>query len=457
MDKKKQTTYYTQQTNLALTNFPFSIQTTHKELIYAIVIIKKAAAQANYQSGNISQEIANAIEKVCDEILVGKFDDQFVTPALQGGAGTSINMNVNEVIASRATQLVQEHGKSIIIHPNDHVNCSQSTNDVNPSALKIASIRLFIQLIETIQNAELTFAEKALEFSGVVKLGRTHLQDAVPTTLGDEFSAYAAIMQRHKKHLQELLPYLCDLNLGGTAIGNSLNASPEYIATVYEELRNITKLPLKEAENLMSQTSSQTDFLMLSQALVLATLDLSKIASDIRLMASGPNGGFYEITLQNLQAGSSIMPGKVNPILPESVNQLYFLISGNNLTIEHAAHAAQLELGVMFPILADRLITSLKLTSEVINNFMQKCVLHIKANREQCLEHLERSTAYATVLTPLLGYDKVSQIVKEAIAQKKTIREIVLEKNILDKEVFDQTIHPKQNSEYKKDNTYLLI
>ncbi|HSW97790.1 MAG TPA: aspartate ammonia-lyase [Candidatus Saccharimonadales bacterium] len=434
----QQKSYYGHQTTLALSNFPFSMHTVQKELIYAMVTVKKAAAMANATAGTIPVEIKDAIEQACDDILSGKFDNQFVTPALQGGAGTSMNMNVNEVIATLATEILSKQGKKIIVHANDHVNCSQSTNDVNPSALKIVCVTLLNKVIETVASAEVIFLEKSVEYTDVVKLGRTHLQDAIPTTLGAELGAYAAILNRHKRHLQEILPYLYELNLGGTAIGNSINAPEKYIDAVYTSLQKVTKIPVKKAENLMSQTSSQTDFVMLSQALVLVTLDLSKIASDIRLLSSGPNGGLGEISLQNLQAGSSIMPGKINPVLPESINQLYFLVSGNNLTIEQAAQGAQLELGVMFPILADRLLTSLKLTAEVINNFMQKCILHIQANPEQCKEHLEKSTAYATLLTPVLGYDKTSEIVKKALAQKKTIRQITLENNYLDKKTFDR-------------------
>jgi aspartate ammonia-lyase len=430
-------TYYANQTALATTNFPFSIHHAKKELMYGVASVKKAAAIANYSAGNISHDVMAAITIASDEALAGRFDDQFITPALQGGAGTSINMNVNEVIAARATELLKEQGKDTVVHPNDHVNRSQSTNDVNPSALKIASAQLLMRLIERVEVADRIFAEKSKECADVVKLGRTHLQDAVPTTLGAEFATQSAIMKRHKQHLQDLLPYLYDLNMGGTAIGSSANASPEYIDAVYKALREITKLPIKRAKNFASQTGSQTDFVMVSQALVLLTLDLSKIASDIRLMASGPNGGFGEITLMSLQPGSSIMPGKVNPVLPESINQLYFLVSGNNLTIEHAAHAAQLELGVMGPILADELITSLKLSSEVIDNFMQHCVRHIKANPEQCRQHLEKSTAYATLLTPTLGYDKVSKAVKEAVNEKKTIREVIVGKGYLAEENFD--------------------
>lgn len=438
--------YYANQTELATINFPFSIHHAQKELIYGIAIVKKAAARANYQAANISHDIATAIAIACEEILAGKFDDQFITPALQGGAGTSINMNVNEVVATRATEILKEKGKDVIVHPNDHVNRSHSTNDVNPSGLKIASASLLGSLIERVDVADQIFTEKAKEFAEVLKLGRTHLQDALPTTLGAEFASYAAIMQRHKKRLQALLPYLYEINMGGTAIGSSANASPAYIDAIYPALRDITKLPIKRANNFASQTGSQTDFVMVSQALVLLTLDLSKIASDVRLMASGPSGGLGEITLTSLQPGSSIMPGKVNPVLPESINQLYFLVSGNNLTIEHAAHGAQLELGVMGPILADELIMSLKLSAEVIDNFMQHCVRQIKANPERCREHLEKSTAYATLLTPILGYDVVSSAVKQAIASHKTIREVIVDGGYLSEADFNGAITLKQTS-----------
>lgn len=410
------------QTQKALENFPFSGPRVHKELIYAIVLIKKAAAKANHQSIKIVS--------ACDEILAGKYDDQFSLPALQGGAGTSINMNVNEVIATLAE-----------VHPNDHVNMSQSTNDVNPSALKIVSIELAQKLIETVKTCIVAFENKAKDFAHVHKLGRTHLQDAVPVTLGSEFAAYGATLKRDLKRLEARLPYLHELNLGGTAVGNSINASPEFIKEVYEELCRLTGLDLKPAENLMSQTSSQTDFVSLSQAILSLTLDASKIANDLRLMSSGPTGGLGEITLEELQPGSSIMPGKVNPVMPETVNQLYYTVSGNNLTIEHAAHASFLELANMFPILADRLISSLKLSQEVLNQFTKKCVVSIRANEAHCKELLEKSTAYATLLSPVLGYDTVSAVVKESIKTGKSIRELVVLKGLMDEKKFDAVVN----------------
>jgi len=418
------TVLYQDQTKSALSNFPFTYHTVAKELIYAIVEIKKAAATANAADKGITQNQAQAIVQACDEILTGKYDDQFVTCALQGGAGTSINMNVNEVIATLAN-----------VHPLDQVNKSQSTNDVNPSGLKIACYRLITSLEHTLRVAATTMNARAIGWKDIPKLGRTHLQDAIPTTVGAEFASYAAIIERHNKRLSEIKPYMLELNLGGTAIGNALNASPKYRETAYTELEKITGIPVTPLSNLMSGTSSQTDFVALSHVLVSLYVDLSKIASDIRLMVSGPNGGFGELKLPALQKGSSIMPGKVNPVSAEMVNQTYYLLSGYATTIEHAAGGSQLELGIMFPILADTLISSLRLAQEVLDMFTKKCIAVLEVDKEHCLDHLNRSTAYATILTPLLGYDVVSDVVRKSIDNNKTIVDVLKEKNIFTEEV----------------------
>jgi aspartate ammonia-lyase len=262
----------------------------------------------------------------------------------------------------------------------------------------------------------------------------------VPTTLGAEFASYAEIIRWHQEKINAVVSFSQTLNLGGSAVGNSVNASPVYLRTVYKELNKITKQHFRPAKNLMSQTSSQTDFLAISQALTALCLDCSKIASDLRLMSSGPRGGLGEITLTKLQNGSSIMPGKVNPVMPETVNQLYYLISGNNMTIEHAAHAAQLELGVMFPTIADRLLQSLKLTSEVLEVFTKRCVLSIKANKKRCKELLEYSTAYATLLTPILGYEQMAEVVKETVKSGNTLREVIISKKLLTNAEFEKVV-----------------
>jgi aspartate ammonia-lyase len=432
--------YIGEQTKKALKNFPFHVYKVHKEFIFALVQIKKAAAIANFEAGNISRDVKTAIVKACDDVLAGGYKEHFQLRALQGGAGTSINMNVNEVVANRATEILQKMGKKTVVHPNDHLNRSQSTNDVNPSAIKVASISLAQDLEKTMDALALELEKKAKQFKDIVKLARTHLQDAVPTTLGAEFASYVAIIRWHQEKINSILVFMETLNLGGTAIGNAVNASPKYIKAVYRELNKITKQNFKPAKNLMSQTSSQTDFLAVSQAVTALCVDLSKIASDFRLLSSGPMGGFGEIKLAELQKGSSIMPGKVNPILPETVNQLYYLISGNNITIEHAAHAAQLELGVMFPTIADRLLQSLKLTAEVIEQFTKNCVAKIQADRKRCKELLEKSTAYSTLFTPVLGYDAVSAAVKESLKTGKTFREVILEQKLLTKEQFEKVI-----------------
>lgn len=427
--------YYGPQTKAALANFPFSIPPLPAEFIYAIVEIKQAAALSNQQAGILDSRRARAIARACQEILAGKLGSQFPVPSLQGGAGTSANMNVNEVLAARAAEILKQ-----AVHPNDHVNKSQSTNDVNPSALKIAAIRLTQDLLAAGDALAAQLQKKARQFVKIAKLGRTHLQDAVPTTLGAEFASYAAVMGRNQSRIKAVLPYLYELNLGGTAIGNCLNAPPRYQRAVYQQIRKITGLPLRPAANLMSQTSSQADFVMLSGALEIFTLDLSKIASDLRLLASGPGGGLGEIKLKGLQPGSSIMPGKVNPVLPEAVNQLHYLAHGNHSSIVQAARDSQLELGVMGPIIADRLIESLKLTAQVCRQFGRECVAPLSADSKACQEHLENSTAYSTLLTPALGYDVVSQAVKEALATGQTLRAVITSQGLLTDARFDEIV-----------------
>ncbi len=434
MNKK----YYGPQTEKAIINFPFSFRLTSKKFIYAIAEIKKAAASAHNDVNELDTIRANAIIRACDEILEGKFDDQFILPAFQGGAGTSNHMNVNEVIGNRATEILKEAGKNVQVHGNDHVNMSQSTNDVMPSALKIVAVRLTGNLLVTLDGMIAALEKKSKEFSKIHKLGRTHMQDAVPTTLGAEFASYSEALRRGRNRLAHAQQQLLELNLGGTAIGNAINASPKYRIKLYQQLQKVTGLKVRQAKNMMSQTGSNTDFVILSQALTAIGVDLSKIAGDFRLLSSGPKGGFAEIILPELQPGSSIMPGKVNPVLPEALSQLYYLISGNNLTIEHAAHGAQLELGAMMPIITDRLIESLTLADEMIAQFTEKCIKGLRADEARITEHLENSTAYATLISPVIGYDAASQAVKDALSQKKTLREVVLAKKLLTEKEFDK-------------------
>lgn len=428
--------YYGKQTKQAAENFPFPLPPVHYELIYAIVEIKKAAAFANLKAGDLSEEIALAIGEAADETILGRHDDQFFLPAIQGGAGTSINMNVNEVIAARATEILKK--KKVVIHPNDHVNMAQSTNDVNPSALKLALVRLTEELIRSTDTLTSVLEKRSREFKSIHKLARTHLQDAIPTTLGEEFDSYRNIVIRDKERILEAMNYLYDLNLGGTAIGNKANASNSYIKNVYTELNRQTKIHFQKSVNLMSQTSSSSDFCHVSAAVTILSMDLSKIATDLRVLSSGPRGGIGEITLEALQPGSSIMPGKVNPVSPESMNQIYYFISGKNLTVHQAAEASCLELAIMFPAIADSLITSIKLLTTGIDVFTKKCILSLKVNGERCRENLEKSTAYATLLTPKFGYDKISNAVKKAILENKTLREVMVGEKIVSENEFNQ-------------------
>ena len=429
--------YYGDETKKALKNFPFPIHNVKEEFILSIVKIKKAGAVANYKAGNLSLQVKNAIVKSCNEILKHKFDNQFILSSFQGGAGTAINMNVNEVLANRATEILKN---KIIVNAFDDVNCSQSTNDVNPSALKISTLILLKELDSVLGLLIKSFELKSKDFKKVLKLGRTHLQDAVPTTLGSEFASYADNLKKHLGGLRNVLNLSRVLNLGGTAIGNSINASPLYIKEVYIELNKITKGNFIKAKNFMAKTSSQTDFLTISQGILSLCVELSKIANDFRFMSSGPNGGIGEIILPELQKGSSIMPGKINPVIPETVNQLYYLVSGNNLIIEKAVEGAQMELGVMLPIISDKLLESIKITTETINQFDKFCISGIKANKEKCLFHLENSTAYATLLVPALGYDLVSKIVNESIKSKRKLRDVVIDDKYLSSHEFDKII-----------------
>ncbi|MCX6753847.1 MAG: lyase family protein [Candidatus Nomurabacteria bacterium] len=430
--------YYGEETKKALKNFPFSVPNVDKEFILSIIKVKKACALANYTAHNLSLEVKNAIVKACDEVLKGGYEREFPLSNFQGGAGTAINMNVNEVLASRATEILNNKVK---VHPNDDVNGSQSTNDVNPSALKISTFYLLENLEKELSSLIGSFQKKSKEFKNINKLARTHLQDAIPTTLGKEFEVYAEVLKKHESQIKMAQDLSKILNLGGTAIGDSLNASPIYIKEVYKELNKITGGKFSRAKNLMARTSSQTDFLIISQVVVSLSVDLSKIANDFKFMASGPNGGIGEIILPELQKGSSIMPGKVNPVMPETVNQLYYLVSGNNISIEKATEASELELGVMLPIIIDKLIGSIRLMTEVIIQFNKLCVEGVKANKERCTYHLENSTAYATILVPRLGYDVVSQIVKRSISTGKTLREIVVGESHLTESDFNKIIN----------------
>ncbi len=421
---------YGPQTKASLENFPFDYHTVMLEFVYAMVQIKRAAAVANLKAGKIDKKVSDKMVFACDEILKGKYDEQFVVSAHHGGAGTSVNMCVNEVVGTLANA-----------HPNDHVNSSQSTNDVNPSALKIASIKLSEKLLKSLEYLISVMDLKSREYKDIRKLGRTHIQDAVPTTLGAEFGSYRDILKRDKKRIEDALNYFYELNMGGTAIGNKINAPEKYISEFYKEIRQVTGInKLTPAGNMMSQTSSDSDFCFLSTAINILCLDISKMSIDFRFMASGPKGGIGEISFKELQPGSSIMPGKVNPVIAETMNQTYYIVSGKNLSIHQAAEGSHLELGIMLPVIADSLITILKLVETALRLFADRGIKNIIVNRERCLEHLEKSTAYSTLLTPRLGYDAVSKVVKESVKTGRTMREIIIEKKLLTNEELEKLL-----------------
>ncbi|MBP9690442.1 aspartate ammonia-lyase [Candidatus Woesebacteria bacterium] len=408
-------TYYGTQTKQALENFPFKVPSVSLDLIYAITEIKKASALSHGKMGELDTNITSPIVTACDEILSGKHDDQFPVSSLQGGAGTSINMNVNEVIAQRASEI-----SGITIHPNDHVNRSQSTNDVNPTALRIVALRLSQNLIDELHllSTELSLKEKA--YKSVPKLARTHMQDAIPTTVGAEIGAWRATIDRDIRRLSEFLPYLRELHIGGTAIGNCLNASGKYQKEIFVQLNILLKEwgPFTPAPNFHSFTSTTSDFVHLQNLITLSSGNLSKIAHDIRFLSSGPRGGIGEYRLAPLQPGSSIMPGKVNPVIPEVMNQIYYHISGKNLAVQMANETSDLQLAVMFPTVADALITSFSILTTGVHQFSQRCIKLMKINEKQCHANLEKTTATATALTLKLGYDAVAEMVKKEIEKK---------------------------------------
>ncbi len=435
--------YYGIQTLRAVDNFPITGYRPHHELIRALGLVKAAAAQANMEIGALTPVIAKAIVQAALEMAGGKFNDQFVVDVIQGGAGTSMNMNANEVIANRAIEILGgSKGDYAKIHPNSHVNMGQSTNDVFPTAIRIACLNVSSDLLKSLRELEQAFAAKAQEFDGIIKMGRTHLQDAVPIRLGQEFSAYAAMIKRDLGRIERAVRSLEVTNMGATAVGTGLNADPAYIARVTEILGEISGLPLKRADNLVDATQNTDAFLEVSGALKTLAVNLSKVANDLRLMASGPRAGFKEINLPSLQPGSSIMPGKVNPVLPEVVNQVAFQVQGNDFTIALACGAGQMELNVMEPVIVFNLLQSLDILRNVMKVFRDRCVVGITANAERCQTMVENSVGVITAINPHVGYDVASMVAKEAIAGGRSVRAIVLEKGILTEEELDLILHP---------------
>lgn len=438
--------YYGIQTQRAVENFPISDTpiSTYPFLLEALGCVKQAAAHANRELGLLDPQLADAIIAAAEEVRQGKWTDQFVVDAIQGGAGTSTNMNANEVIANRALEILgHERGDYNTIHPLNHVNMSQSTNDVYPTALKIALHFAIQQLLESMQELHDAFAVKADEFADAIKMGRTQLQDAVPMTLGQEFGTYAVMLDEDMERLREAAKLIVEINMGATAIGTGLNAPRGYAALVCAQLREITGIALVTAPNLVEATQDTGVFVQLSGVLKRIATKLSKIASDLRLLSSGPRAGLGEINLPAVQPGSSIMPGKVNPVIPEVVNQVAFEVIGNDVTVTLAAQAGQLQLNVMEPIIGYALFNSITHLRNACRTLATRCVIGITANREHMRKVVEQSIGIVTALNPYIGYENASDIAKEALATGRGVYELVLERNLLSKQELDDILKPE--------------
>jgi len=438
--------YYGVQTLRALENFNISgvALSFYPILIEALAVVKMAAAKANCDLGLLSRPITDAIVQACQEIISGKYHGHFVVDMIQGGAGTSTNMNANEVIANRALEILgYEKGDYKYCHPNNHVNLSQSTNDAYPTSVKIALINSNKKLVEVLISLIESFRKKAVEFSNVIKMGRTQLQDAVPMTLGQEFEAYAVMLGEEIQRLEQNSKLFLEVNMGATAIGTGINAEPGYGEKCIIHLREITKLDIVIAANLVEATQDTGAFIMYSSAVKRLAVKLSKICNDLRLLSSGPRTGFNEINLPPMQPGSSIMPGKVNPVIPEVVNQIAFKVIGNDLTVTLAAEAGQLQLNVMEPVIVQSIFESIEMLKNGMTTLKYKCIDGITANVKRCLDLVEGSIGIVTALNPVLGYETSTALAKEALETNRGVYELVLEKNLLTKEELDQLLAPE--------------
>lgn len=439
-----ETAYYGIQTVRALANFPISGAKLQPAMIHALGFVKKACAQANKDVGLLDDRLAPPIIQAADEVARGQWDAEFPVDPIQGGAGTSINMNANEVITNRALELAgQPRGRYDIIHPNTHVNMSQSTNDVIPTAFRIALLTLLEPTIDALERLGSSLARKAEAWAGVLKVGRTHLQDAVPMYLGQEFGAYARVVARHAHRLRSATDGLLDLNLGATAVGTGLNAPPAYAERAVALLRDWTGHPIRQAQDLVDATQNVDALVEVSSALRATAVSLSKIASDLRLLASGPRAGLGDIRLPAVQPGSSIMPGKVNPVMAELMNQVSFQVQGNDLVVALAAQHGQLELNVMAPVLMHNLFASTQILGNAARVFTEQCIDGIEPRPAKLQHDVERCIGIATVLNPYIGYDAAAMVAKESLETDKPIRQVVLEHGLLPEETLDAILDPK--------------
>lgn len=437
--------YYGVQSMRAATNFQITHRPLHPVLIDSIVMVKKAAAITNEKSGKLDQQIAQAIIQACDEILNGNLRDQFIVDAIQGGAGTSANMNANEVIANRAIEILGgTKGDYSIVHPNDHVNMSQSTNDVIPTAGKITVLKLLPQTIKELEKLEKAMKEKEAEFDDILKMGRTQLQDAVPMRLGQSFGAFAHVLKRDIKRLKNVMDEMKVLNIGATAIGTAINVDPYYLVNISYELSKVAGISLKQADDLIDATQNLDGFVSVSGVLKTCAVDISKISNDLRLMSSGPRTGLSEINLPVRQNGSSIMPGKINPVIPEVVSQVAYLIIGHDYTITMAAEAGQLELNAFEPVLFHHLFESIDTLKEAAATLTKHCITGITANKGQCEEYIEKSVGISTALCPYIGYAKSAEIAKKSLKTGISVKELVLEEGLLKEEELKEILKPEK-------------
>lgn len=438
--------YYGVQTQRAIDNFKISGQklSSYPHLIRALAIVKKAAAKTNYELGLLEEPLYQKIAEVCDEILAGQFHEEFPIDMIQGGAGTSVNMNANEVIANRVLEkLGKEKGDYQYCSPNDHVNLSQSTNDAYPTSLKMALLSMNEELVEKLKKIVEAFRDKGKEFSSVIKMGRTQLQDAVPMSLGQEFEAFAATLEEDISKLNTNANLFVEVNMGATAIGTGLNAPVGYANLCAKNLAQLTGFSILSSPNLVEATPDTGSYVIYSSALKRLAVKLSKICNDLRLLSSGPRAGFFEINLPPMQPGSSIMPGKVNPVIPEVVNQVCYKVFGNDLTVTFAAEAGQLQLNVMEPVLSHAIMENINFLGNALDTLREKCIVGITANKDICLNMVRNSIGIVTALNPYIGYKNSTEIAKEALETGRSVYDLVLERGILSEERLNEILDPE--------------
>lgn len=435
--------YYGVQSLRAAENFHITGLNMHPEIISSLACIKKAAAITNCEINLLDKKRADAIVKACNEILEGKHFEDFIVDPIQGGAGTSLNMNANEVIANRAIEILGgKKGDYSIVHPNDHVNCSQSTNDVIPTAGKMTSLKLLLKLKSELLRLHSALSSKAEEFNHVIKMGRTQMQDAVPIRLGQEFGAYAAAIMRDIHRMDTAMNEMRSLNMGGTAIGTGINADEAYLSRIVPNISEVSSMEFIQAFDLIDATQNLDPFVAVSGAVKACAVTLSKIANDLRLMSSGPRAGFFEINLPAKQNGSSIMPGKVNPVIPEVVNQVAFNVIGNDLTITMAAEAGQLELNAFEPIIFYCIFQSIDTLTYAVRTFIDNCITGITANEERCHSMVENSIGIITAVSPHVGYQKAADIAKKSLHTGTPVRSLILSEKLLTTEELDEILDP---------------